>query len=144
MSTGFVGHRVGVTGEELDELLKQGNDTYYFLKYVDRVSGFCTQLPEKSPLSPQGQMFDRAVELRWKQRGKAYDLLWLGTKEPPAEFEPIEGDWTYCDRQAKVYSKDETRLPRTIAELPKNLVIQQRYFLDKETATVHFVALTVK
>lgn len=142
MKDAFVAYQSGVSLEKLKQQLQVDETVYYYLQYVDRVEGFSCQPPER-PLSPEGRMFNASQELRWTQNREGYDLLWLGTQSPPGEFQTMAGDWEYCDRPAKVYPSSETRLPKGSAAIPKHLDIAQRYFRDRDTAIVHFVALTV-
>lgn len=142
MNDAFVGYRSAVSLEELKHYLCVDETSYYYLQYVDRVEGFSCQLPEHS-LSPDGRMFNAKQELRWTRTRKGYDLLWLGTQPPLEGFQSLAGDWDYCDRPAKVYPKTETRLPKGVPASTQSLKIVQRYFCDRNTAIVHFVALTV-
>jgi len=127
----------------LKDLLDTRSQWYYFLRWVDRVSGIQSELPEGFP-SPEGQAFNAEVEVRWKKRGNVYDLLWLGTETPPDEFDfkVIEGDWESEVRNAQLYPDKETRLPKGVKKTSCN--VQQRYFRDKRTSTIHFIALTEK
>lgn len=145
MRKAVVGTKSQVSNEELRQLLQTRDSAVYFFRHVDRVDGFCTQLTSDE-LSPEGQAFDQKTEIRWKQLGDTYDVLWLGIEPEtlPEGFEAIAGDWC-CDAQdlqAKVYPKTETRLPRGVKE-PKNIDIKQRYFRDRTTSTIHFTALTI-
>ena len=133
---------------ELKPLLEKlkTKDGYYFLKWPDRVSGFVSNLPDEF-LSPEGQMFNSQQEIRWKRKGKNFNILCLtiGELDPDLTWEPLEGDWSFQDREAAVYPETETRFPNKIINQVANdeNVVRQRYFLDSKTATVHFVALTV-
>ncbi len=142
MKDAFVAYQSGVSLDELKQQLQVDKTAYYYLQYVDRIEGFSCQLPER-PLSPEGRMFNASLELRWTRRGDNYDLVWLGTQPPPGEFQTMAGDWEYCDRPAKTYLPTETRLPKGVPEFPSDFDLQQRYFRDRNTAIVHFVALTV-
>ncbi|MHC5915564.1 MAG: hypothetical protein ACYTXE_32245, partial [Nostoc sp.] len=58
-------------------------------------------------------------------------------------FRPIKGNWEILEQNALLHSPTETRFPKGLnSEDKKN--IAQRYFRNKDTATVHFVALTIK
>jgi hypothetical protein len=152
----FVGSRV-MTKEELLDLVKNAtiapNPTYYFLRWPHRVSGIQMTLPEDFP-SPEGQLFNTKLELRWKQRGIGYEILFLGKEQPDTKFKfsQLEGEWEYCDRTAFFYESDETKFPQGFLYqneegqmiAPKTIPIKQRYFKNTQTARIHFVALTVK
>lgn len=142
MTKGFVSQKSDIAIVELLQLLKSRSDTYYFLRYVDKVSGFITQDKLPDTLSPEGQMFDKKLELRWKKRGAKYDVLWLGIEEPTNNFKVIAGSWQYEDRDALVYPETETRLPKGIKSGSVN--VGQRYFRDACTDTIHFIALRIK
>jgi hypothetical protein len=142
MKDAFVAYQSGVSLDELKQQLQVNETVYYYLQYVDRIEGFSCQLPERL-LSSEGRMFNASLELRWTQNREGYDLLWLGTQPPPGEFQTMAGDWEYCDRPAKVYPSSETRLPKGVPEFSSDFNLQQRYFVDRDTAIVHFVALTV-
>jgi len=115
--------------------------SYYFLRWHHKISGIVTQIAEFP--SPEGQMFNSQIELRWKQQGSGYEVLLLSRVEPsPAlGFEAIGSSWEIIDRDAQLYEKTETRFPQGFDY--DNFKIAQRYFMDAQTATVHFVALTV-
>ena len=146
MTKGFVSQKSDISIGELLRLLKSRSDAQYFLRYVDKVSGFIAQdkLKLLDTLSPEGQMFDQNVELRWKQRGDKYDVLWLGIEEPTNDFKDIAGNWQYENRKALVYPKTETRLPKGIKSGSVNVNVGQRYFRDTCTDTIHFIALRVE
>ena len=136
--------------EQLEKLLNTRSTWYYFLRWVHSVSGIVDDLAkiESDPLrqfpSPEGQAFDAKVEVRWKKRGDGYDVLWLGTETFPDEFDlkEVEGDWESEVRNAQLYPETETRLPKGVKTAKQD--IQQRYFRDTRTSTIHFIALTVK
>lgn len=142
MMEGFISQKSNVLIGELRQLLKSRSDTYYFLRDVDKVSGFITQDDLPNTLSPEGHMFDQKVELRWQKRGDKYDLLWLGIEKPPNNFKNIAGKWQCKDRDALVYPDTEARLPKGIKSGSVN--IGQRYFSDACTDTIHFIALRIK
>ncbi len=131
-----------VSVEDLKSLLALPS-CYYFLYWPEQVSGFISQLPTNFP-SPKGQAFNHHTEIRWQQQGDRYNVLWLGIEEAPAGFEAIPGEWIYTDHDAQVYPPTETRLPQGIKPLPPNLDVGQRYFCDRRTATIHFIALRIK
>ena len=138
----FVGVKEVDSQEELEALLinLSIDSDRYFLKWAHQVSGFEKQ-PSSFP-SPEGQMFNRNRELRWKKRGQGYSLLLLSAKSSEDGFSPIGQEWEIQDRAAQVYPSKETRFPKGISGGQAN--IAQRYFIDRRTSTVRFVALTLK
>lgn len=139
----FVGVKQVASADELKQLLENSSQqNYYFLQWPHKVSGIVEELSELP--SPEGQMFNRKFELRWKQRDSEYEILILSVENPNSTlgtFEAIGNRWKTIDRNAHLYTKPETRFPHQFI-YPK-INIAQRYFMDAETATVHFVALTV-
>lgn len=140
----FVGYNQVNSTDDLKKLIKhyaERSPSYYFLRWAHCVSGIISELP-KFP-SPEGQVFNSVLELRWKQQGSGYSLLLLSETLDAAEgFTAIPGDWKTCDRTAHFNGKTDARFPKGFT-YPEKLLIQQRYFLNAKTATVHFVALTV-
>lgn len=138
----FVGTKTVGTSEELKTLLNQvmGDNRCFFLRWPHKVSGLCRELPKDFP-SPEGQVFNGDRELRWQAQGQGYSVLALSSTDDITGFEPIdsETEWVTCDRDAQVYPSTETRFPKGLAA--NGIDIGQRYFQDKQTATVHFVAL---
>lgn len=139
----FVGVKTVETAEILKTLIEAvtGNDRCYFLRWSHKVSGLCRTLPEDFP-SPEGQVFTHDRELRWKLQGKSYSVLLLSQTGKVEGFDPVGAEWETCDRPAHVYPPTETRFPQGIAD--RNINVEQRYFRDKKTSTVHFVALIAK
>lgn len=151
----FVGFTTA-TQAELGDLIRHPAialpSSYYFLRWCDRVSGIQMALPDSFP-SPEGQLFNATLELRWKQLGSNYEILILSQTEPNLEFDfsALEGDWEWSDRNAYFYDNDETKFPKGFLYQdaagqwlnPKDIPVKQRYFQDARTSTVHFVALTV-
>ena len=159
--------------QELIELLESlsTSPSYYFLRWKHRVGGFwkrrkdeyknlendiCDRLT-KNPLSsihqaapteafpsPEGQLFNSILEIRWKQKQGEYQVLILSSQKQAIEinFKPIEYNWEVLEENVLVYASRETRFPKTLNQ--EKLNIAQRYFRDKNTATTHFVALTVR
>jgi len=152
---GFIGFKE-VSPDQLMQLITHEElaiaPSYYFLRWFHKVSGIQMVLPDEFP-SPEGQLFNTTLELRWKQRGTNYEALLLSEAKPDPElgFSLLAGDWECCDRNAYFYDNDETKFPQGFlyqdAEgqllKPKEIPVKQRYFQDSRTATVHFVALTV-
>ncbi|MGG6266269.1 hypothetical protein ACQ4M3_05450 [Leptolyngbya sp. AN03gr2] len=138
----FVGFKQNVSESDLKQLLKQYDTakSCYFLRWAHRVSGIELDLPEEFP-SPEGQMFDRDRELRWKQQGERFNVLILSI-HAEAGFTAIDKVWTTKSYQAKLYPPTETRFPEGIQGQGVN--VAQRCFIDDQTSTVHFVALTAE
>lgn len=114
--------------------------SYYFLRWYHQVSGFIQSLPDS--LSPIGQIFDIEKELRWQWKQNQFHLLLLSRTEFNPDFYPLKGNWT-TQQVDGVLRSNETRFPNRIKGIElKNLA--QRYFIDAETATIHFIALTLK
>lgn len=141
--------------EELRSLVEQfaEAESYFFLRWPHKVSGFCRSLPPEFP-SPEGQVFDRNTELRWKRQNQGYSLLLLSAEKELAKaiaqdiftFDPDDRDckWKICERNAHPYVPTETRFPRGFDSREidsKAIKIGQRYFIDSQTSTIHFVAL---
>ena len=154
MNKGFVYVRSGLSRDEVKELLDKlaTEESYYFVRSPHAVSGICMNLPQEFP-GFEGQMFNADRELRWKKQGSAYQALLLSRVEADLEgFEPIGENWEWCDRAAYFHRLDEPKFPKTFVYKGKNdqkiasnnISIGQRYFQEKITATVHFVALTVR
>ncbi|HEY9295296.1 MAG TPA: hypothetical protein VIQ31_02780 [Phormidium sp.] len=157
MNKGFVYVRSGLSRDEVKELLEKlaTEESYYFVRSPHAVSGICMKLPEEFFSGFEGQMFNADRELRWKKQGSAYQALLLSRVEADLEgFEPIDKDceWQICDRAAYFHRIDEPKFPKTFVYkgeknekiVSNNISIGQRYFQEKRTATVHFVALTVR
>jgi hypothetical protein len=140
----FVGTCTVNSAEELRSLIQQfqGEKSCFFLRWPHRVSGFCESLPDDFP-SPEGQVFDSQQEMRWKQQGKGYSVLLLSANGEHPDFEPIGDSWDEQVQDAHPYPKTETRFPKGLSYQEKEFNFGQRYFFDKQTATVHFVALRV-
>jgi hypothetical protein len=145
----FVGHRQVDSTDELKELITQNtaqSPSYYFLRWAHRVSGIETELSKNFP-SPEGQVFNTALELRWKRQGSGYSVLLLSDVVDEAEgFRAISGNWESINRAVQCHDSKETQFPKGFhfgADV-KTDQIQQRYFCDRRTATIHFVALTIK
>lgn len=154
MSQGYVySSKQSVGLEELKKLLeelKQQNN-YYFLRSPNAVSGITMKLPEEFP-TVEGQMFNANCELRWKKQKSGYDVLILSNSSKPdlPGFDKST-NWETSDFKAYFY-ENETKFPKDFIYRnsnsekinPEQININQRYFRDKDTATVHFIALTLK
>ena len=153
----FVGTRNNISSvEELKEFLadiKQEQD-YYFVRSPHKVSGIKSELLEEIDSAREGQVFNSQWELRWKTKGSTYELLLLSNKQIDLchKFKEIKINWKTEDRKALLYESNqiqdkeirskETRFPKGFTHnKPK---VCQRYFSNSQTATVHFVALTVR
>ncbi|MEO1428361.1 MAG: hypothetical protein AAFV71_04705 [Cyanobacteria bacterium J06633_8] len=160
----FVGIKQVSSADELKELLNtysqaSQQQSYYFLRWVDKVSGIITNLPEDFSKS-EGQFFNAELELRWKPGGKGYNVLLLRAnnhhQDTELGFKKIGGEWEVSEKQnAHFYGTDEksniTRFPKNFIYKnqqkdinPKDIPLAQINFFNKQTATVHFVALTLK
>ncbi|MBE9011705.1 hypothetical protein IQ250_15990 [Pseudanabaenaceae cyanobacterium LEGE 13415] len=137
----FVGYQNNVSESELKALLDRYGSvkSRYFLRWAHKVSGILKHL-DGFP-SPEGQMFDRDRELRWKQQGDRFNVLILSL-HAEAGFTAIDKVWTTKSYQAKLYPTTETRFPKGIQGQGVN--VAQRCFIDDQTSTVHFVALTAE
>lgn len=157
---GFVYFKQVSLSDELRALIEKLliEPSYYFLRYPHAVSGIWRKLPEDWFAGFEGQMFNAERELRWKKQTLGYEVLLLSRVEaaPDLGFTPISSNgkainWKICDRHAYFHNMDETQFPKGFIYKgvegedinPKKIPISQRYFQDKDTATVHFVALTV-
>lgn len=157
--TGFVGSKQVSSADNLKKLLGElspDRQSYYFVRLPHKVSGICLNLPADFP-GFEGQMFNEKLELRWKKQGNSYDVLLLSQEIVESdEFEKIEVDWQISDRTAYWYITSENKPPAQFPKeflfldidgaqikKPENIKIGQRYFQDKKTGTVHFVALTI-
>ena len=149
---GFVYSKQIVSQNELRKLLEELaiEPSYYFLRSAYAVSGICRKLPQEFP-SPEGQMFNADRELRWKKQKSGYEVLLLSRVAVDLKgMQLVAGNWEICDYNAYFYQA-ETKFPngftfKGLNDEDINLedIISQRYFKDKDTATVHFIALTVK
>ena len=155
MNTGFVYVRSRLSADEVKKLLEKlaTEESYYFVRSPHAVSGICRKLPDELSLGFEGQMFNSDRELRWKKQGTVYEALLLSGVPADLEgFEAIGKNWEYCDRAAYFHDLDEPKFPKTFIYKGENdekikfkkINIGQRYFQEKSTATVHFVALTVR
>ncbi|QMS87205.1 hypothetical protein HUN01_06270 [Nostoc edaphicum CCNP1411] len=142
---------VGVSKESLSvpKLLKliaklATQPSYYFLRWTYKLSKDWEIAPIETDFPMiEGQMFNQNFELRWKLKRKdSYEVLLLSIAGEYPDFTIVGEDWQTQDQDAHLYSSTETRFPKGFPS--KKLDIAQRYFIDKKTATVHFVALTVK
>lgn len=143
----FVGIRKNfLSVPELLELIAKltTEPSYYFFRWTHKVSKDWEIKPIKTDFPMiEGQMFNQNFELRWKLKRKdSYEVLLLSVSGEYPDFTIVGEDWQTQDRDAHLYSSTETRFPKSFPS--KKLDIAQRYFIDKKTATVHFVALTVK
>lgn len=151
----FVGTSTLNSLEELKQFLAEikQEQNYYFWRSPHKVSGIKSELTDEISSATEGQVFNSKWELRWRKKGTTYELLLLSKEkiELHNKFEKIEIEWQIEDRKALLYETNEvkdkqirskeTRFPQGFTHnKPK---ICQRYFINSQTATVHFVALTV-
>ena len=156
--TAFVGTLSVKTSDQLKSLLQDlpATSRCYFLRWVHQVSGFSYSLPEGFP-SPRGEMLTPDFEVRWQQTPQGYDLLLLAQDESLSEhgFQALNknSSWTtseplpvHLSPKGKPHDtaekRQDTRFPKPLI-YPDGLKLHQRYFQDKHTETVHFVALTL-
>jgi hypothetical protein len=105
-------------------------------------------LPSTTALDcPEGQVFNRDRELRWKRRQDTYTVLLLSsTLVPDTDLRALANPqhqpqtWQIRNLNAQFYPATETRFPQGIT-YPDRLDIGQRYFIDEQTGIVQFVAL---
>lgn len=164
--------------EELKTLLQELESSsqpsyyYYFMRSPSHVSGIVETM--KDFPTPEGQLFNRNLELRWKKQSSGYSVLLLTTTGELSDFkfQPIERKWKVEERPAYGYGSSETRFPKSLIyadsldirppptrqkpvikqkpDQPKDrskrklAQLAQRYFIDSNTATVHFIALTLE
>jgi len=172
----FVGvNQQPLSAEELIKLLQKFSTppSYYFLRWAHRVGGFWRLGAEDSEYtsleadvrdrlqqnlnetfpSPQGQLFNSILEIRWQQKQGKYEVLILSSQDKASILQTQDGEnnfrlikaghWEIIEQNLLLHSPTETRFPKDLnSEDIKN--IAQRYFRYKHTATVHFVALTIK
>lgn len=120
---------------------------WYCLRWPHTIS-LGAGLPSTTALDcPEGQVFNRDRELRWKRRQDTYTVLLLSSTPVPntdlrALVDPQHQPqtWQIRNLNAQFYSVTETRFPQGIA-YPERLDIGQRYFIDEQTGIVQFVAL---
>lgn len=152
---GYVGFKQVSSSAKLKDFLKQlaVEKNYYFVRSPHAVSGICMKLPDQFFPGFEGQMFNADRELRWKKQAHQYEVLILSRVEADLEgFERLTEEWEICDRPACFHDIDETKFPKSFIYKGEkdekidsnNISIGQRYFQDKRTATVHFVALTIR
>lgn len=150
LTPAFVGTRSVASGDELKQLLVDlpASSRCYFLRWVHKVSGFLYDLPVEFP-SPEGEMMTPNFEVRWKRQRDGYEVLLLAQNIEAATwgFEKVVKSWGASEvLPTHWHSSGDTpdmRFPKTFI-YPKNLKLKQRYFHDRETGTVHFVALTLE
>jgi hypothetical protein len=118
--------------------------SYYFFRWAHTVSGILDKLPSavEFPMV-EGQLFNAQWELRWKYKeGNCYEVLLLSVSGEHPDFLKVGEEWKTQDRSAHLYPSTEARFPKSVTSA--NLNLAQRYFIDIKTATVHFIALTVR
>ena len=126
-------------GEIVDSCMDK--DSWLFLRWPHRVLLRPIGKPPETGFDClEGQAFSLTKELRWKRKGKNYEVLLLSANGGDASLSPIDGIWKTKELKAKAYPETETRFPRKIS-IPDNLDISQRYFIEAGTACVQFVAL---
>ncbi len=151
MSRAFVGTRRIDSDVALESLLAHcpAKSRYYFLRWVHQVRWVTEPLPADFP-SPEGEMITPEFEIRWKKARQGYDVLLLAIGEPsqmPTAFEPLPSlSWVTSEPLAVHLlgqgTEQDVRFPQNLT-YPANLNLQQRYFQDQNTGTIHFVARTL-
>ena len=134
----FVGVQTVETLEALETLVREYQaDSYWFLKWPHKVSGFIDQPPKD--LSSEGQLIHADYEIRWKPKHHLFSVLLLDSKGSKDKFKALEGEWKTREVPGMVY---EPPIPK-FAKLKRSPIqVRQRYFIDARTETIHFVALT--
>lgn len=151
MSNSYVGVSAVADTTALAKLVNDhiGSDGYLFLRWPHQVHcSLVSEPPEAGIDCSEGQAFNQSKELRWKQKGAAYELLLLSEFEAENspvrdEFVAIGSSWRTKTLDAKIYLETETRFPKKVT-VPAGLEVGQRYFIDAETACVQFIALKAK
>ena len=153
MSKGFVLTTQRPIGyKALSSVIEQCIDEkgYLFLRWPHKVR--MLYLSEAKTFEcQQGQAFDRQRELRWQKKGDQYSVLLLSETQPPdrelaienSSFCPVGDQWLTAAVEAKTHSPTETRFPKGL-DLTQTPDLEQRYFIDEQTACVQFIALKVK
>ncbi|MFM7448360.1 MAG: hypothetical protein ACKO24_07170 [Leptolyngbyaceae cyanobacterium] len=150
MNNAFVGTRSLESDAALITLLQDCSAVprYYFLRWVHQVE-WTTEIPSANFPSPEGEMITPQFEIRWKKVQQGYDVLLLAVGEPsqiPTAFEPLPFNWEVSEPLAVHLlgqgAEQDMRFPRNLY-YPPTLNLQQRYFQDQQTGTVHFVARTL-
>lgn len=103
IKSGFIGIKRNLSLEALRTLIDDRRiaiaPSYYFLRWAHRVSGIQMTLPKEFP-SPEGQLFNAELELRWRHQRSGYEVLLLSKILPSLEleFSPIagEGEWEWA------------------------------------------------
>jgi hypothetical protein len=145
MSNAFVG-TASVDFSELKNIIQRclTENAWQFLRWPHQVKLSKLDIKDFSECQ-EGQVFNATRELRWQRQGNNYEVLLLSNEGGDNALSEIEPKrlWKTQDFNAQAYPQTETRLPRQV-KVPKELDLGQRYFMDAETACVHFVALRVK
>lgn len=145
----FVGTKDQLTPEQLEALIKNlfPEPAYFCERKPDKIEPFKLGFPQD--FAPEGQIFNQQRELRWKKTRKGFSVLLLSLDEPQTHtLNKLKNNWKTEDRNAHIYRQNETRFPKGVdalsAEIDQNnFPLGQRYFQDAETATIHFIALTL-
>jgi hypothetical protein len=126
----------------IEELATESS--FYFLRWTHKVSNDWQQKPKETDFPMlEGQMFNSQFELRWKKKCQnSYKVLLLSLTSDYPDFVPVGSNWHVQDQNVHLHPPTETRFPKQFSA--QGLNIAQRYFINKQTSTVHFVALTIK
>ncbi|VXD17616.1 conserved hypothetical protein [Planktothrix serta PCC 8927] len=157
----FVGTKEHLEVIQLQEMIKSlfPEPAYFCERKPDKIEPFKLE-PFKpgfpQDFAPEGQIFNQQRELRWKKTRKGFSVLLLSLDEPQTHtlnklknnWKTEDLNWKTEDRNAHIYRQSETRFPKGVhalsAEIDQNnFPLGQRYFQDADTATIHFIALTL-
>lgn len=147
MTQCFVGVRgTPIDQNQLQDILKQAfgdaADCWHCLRWPDRISPFGQGVPEEFSCQ-EGQVFSPTRELRWTYSHQdLYDVLLLSTTGAMKGFEPLGDQWEIKDLSAVSGVSEPSRRFGVPAQ-PQDLELGQRYFMDRISGVVQFVALRV-
>ncbi|KAB8331440.1 hypothetical protein SD80_023295 [Scytonema tolypothrichoides VB-61278] len=169
----FVGYKKEVLSvPQLLEFIPKfiSEPSYYFFRWTHKVSGILEKPPTNGEFPMiEGQMFNHECELRWKyKRQNTYEVLLLTIADNHDDFIPVKETINKEEKEpwriepnnppygypAYGYRREETRFPKKLI-FPESLdtrreeknnqpKLAQRYFIDNQTSTVQFIALTVE
>jgi hypothetical protein len=147
-SMSYVASAIVQSETELRSLLGkyQRNTNYYFLRWTHKVSGIQMELAGFP--SPEGQLFNAELELRWKQTQQGYYSVLLLSQNVllDALFEPLPGEWKHEDHEILMHDRRNPQYPNGFSYDPAVQPdrIRQRYFRNVKTLAVQFIALTLQ
>lgn len=110
----------------LIDKLKTEN-TYYFLRWTNKVSGIIEKLPDKFPML-EGQMFNHQFELRWKhKRQNTYEVLLLTIDDNHHGFTKLAETWEIEPNDEK---NSHLMLILLMDTVPKKLAFPKNSFMQ--------------